>query len=304
VLGPLLFLIYVNDISRVLDEQNLKLFADDTNLFLCGRSLRELEYVANICLEKLQIWFLANKLSLNIDKTCYTVFSSNSVYDVSFVMNLTIGGKIIKRVSSCKYLGVFIDEKLSWDVHIDSIYKKLVKFTSIFYKVRHLLPPLCLTNLYYAFIYPHIIFGVEVYANTHKCKLDKLSKLNNKLMRIILSKKICTPVAELHKLMNVLPISDLHEMRLMLFVHKCIYHRESLPEIFHDYFTSMHSVHSHNTRRNSDLCLTRMNSMIGQRYSLYKCCKLWNLLPSDVKVNSSVVVFKRNVVQFLLYRNM
>ena len=67
VLGPLLFLIYVNDISNVLENNKLKLFADDTNLFLSGRSNCELETKANVCLNKMQNWFLANKLSLNVD---------------------------------------------------------------------------------------------------------------------------------------------------------------------------------------------------------------------------------------------
>ena len=75
VLGPLLFLIYVNDISNVLGDDILKLFADDTNLFIRGKSIAELETKANMYLDKMHLWFLANKLSLNIDKTCYTIFS-------------------------------------------------------------------------------------------------------------------------------------------------------------------------------------------------------------------------------------
>ena len=131
VLGPLLFLIYVNDIYNAIREYDLKLFADDTNLFMSGKSLPELESKANICLAKLQVWFLANKLSLNIDKTCYTIFSCRTVVVNANGMNLFIGGKIM-RVSNCKYLGVFIDENLHWDEHIDYVYKKLVKFSSIF----------------------------------------------------------------------------------------------------------------------------------------------------------------------------
>ena len=103
--------------------------------------------------------------------------------------------------------------------------------------------------------------------------------------------------------MNVLSITDLHDMRLLLLVHKCTYHGQLCPGIFHEYFTTVHSVHYHNTRRNNDLCLTRMNSVIGQRYSLYNCSKLWNLLPYNVKLISSVVILKRTIMKLLLYRN-
>jgi len=138
-------------------------------------------------------------------------------YDV----NLYIGGKKITKVSSYKYLGMFMDERLLWEDHIDYIYMKVVKFTSIFYKVRYLLHNACLKNLYFAFIYRHILFGIEIYANTCKTRLDKLSKLNNKIIRILflLNKKITTPVFDLYKIMNVLPMAELYRMKLLQFVY-------------------------------------------------------------------------------------
>jgi len=109
---PLSILIDVNDICNAISEHNLKLFADDTNLFLCSRSLPNLEAKANVCLDKLQTWFLANKLSLNIDKTCFTIFYSRVVKYVNYDVNLFIGGKKITKVSRCKYFGLFMDERL------------------------------------------------------------------------------------------------------------------------------------------------------------------------------------------------
>ena len=179
-------------------------------------------------------------------------------------------------MSSCKYLGVLIDENLTWKEHIDYIYKKLVKFSAIFYKVRYLLPLACLKNLYFAFIYPHILFGVEVYANTYKSYLHKLSKLNNKLLRILLNKKLETPVPDLYRMLNVLPISDLHELQLLSLVHKCLFHQETLPEIFHDYFTGKHNIHNYNKRRLANLFVIRTNCNIGQRSSIVKGIALWN----------------------------
>jgi hypothetical protein len=299
VLGPLLFLVYVNDISNVISECNLKLFADDTNLFLCDRSLPELETKANTCLAKLQVWFLANKLSLNVNKTSYTVFNSKIMQNNTCDLNLCIGGQKIMKVSSCKYLGVFIDENLSWNEHIDYLYKKLIKFSSIFYKVRYLLPTACLKALYFAFIFPHILFGIEIYANTAKSRIDKLSKLNNKLIRILVNKRFNTTVMDLYKIMNVLPISQLHDMQLLIFIHKCLYHQDLVPDIFHNYFTLMRSVHCHNTRRAADLSLMRANTNLGQRCLLYKGSKLWNLLPIELKGHSSVITFKKNIKRHL-----
>jgi len=120
VLGPLLFLIYVNDIHNAIPEVNIKLFADDTNIFIHNRDSTRLSRKANLCLKQINEWFVANKLSLSLDKTCYTVFSKSNVNQLSIQLN----GTDIKRVNSCRYLGVIIDCELKWKEHIEYIYKK------------------------------------------------------------------------------------------------------------------------------------------------------------------------------------
>ena len=143
-------------------------------------------------------------------------------------------------------------------------------------------------------MYPHILYGVEVYANTSMSKLDKLCKLNNKLIRILFNKKLNTLVLELYKCINALPITELHEMQLLLFVHRCLYHNEQLPEVFHNYFVKMPSVHCHNTRRNLGIGLhvPGCKASLGQRCTLYKCTRLWNMIPIDLKVCSSLLFLR------------
>ena len=177
--------------------------------------------------------------------------------------------------------------------------RNLLNFHLFFYKIRHLLPLACLKQIYFAFIFPHILYGIEVYANTTKSRLDKLSKLNNKLIRILLNKPIKTPVLDLYKTMNVLPIIELHEMQMLIFVHKCLYHKDLLPDVFHDYFTLMRSVHGHSTRRSADLYVIRNQTNLGLKCSVCKCSKLWNLLPANLKINSSVNIFKKYIKQHL-----
>jgi ribonuclease P/MRP protein subunit RPP40 len=118
VLGPLLFLLYVNDLPNVISDHKLKLFADDTNLFISGRTFADLEMKANACLNKMHCWFIANRLSLNIEKTCFTIFSPQRRADLNPPLNLVISNQRILQVESCKYLGVIIDAKLSWKPHI------------------------------------------------------------------------------------------------------------------------------------------------------------------------------------------
>jgi len=100
VLGPLLFLIYVNDICSCVDDAAVKLFADDTNLFVSGQSVNEVSTIANMCISKLNTWFLANKLSLSLDKTCFSVFGVRDDNTCSKV-ELRLSNVTLKQVSCC-----------------------------------------------------------------------------------------------------------------------------------------------------------------------------------------------------------
>ena len=301
VLGPLLFLIYINDISIAVPDEKLKLFADDTNLFIFGSDWSVVEKRANICLKKMEKWFIANKLSLNAEKTCYTAFSCRSKQPTP-LLDLYINNQKLVKVDSCKYLGVIIDDSLKWDLHIDNICKKLLKFTSIFYKMRSILPKTCLKNLYFAFIQPHILYGIEVYANTYQASIDKLCKLNNKLLRILLNKKLRTPIMDLYTELNTLPIPLLHEYQLLIFVFKCFFHKNLMPGIFHSYFTVNSSIHSYNTRQCADLHSSSVSTTFGKRNVVYRGSILWNNLPDHFKLNSSLNTCKKNIKTFLSNR--
>jgi len=134
VLGPLSFLIYVNDIQYAITNAKIKLLANDTNLFFHSKDTVKLFTLANAGMLQLFEWFKANKLSLNVDKTCYTVFGPN--YKKDMALTLHINGKAIQNVNCCKYLGIMIDNDLKWKTHMDHIYNKVIKFVSIFYKIH------------------------------------------------------------------------------------------------------------------------------------------------------------------------
>ena len=127
-LGPLLFLLYINDLPNCLQYSMPSMFADDTNITVTGNSSEMIEIKLNSDLSKIHTWLVSNKLTLNVSNTEYMIIGSRyHLSKINEYPNINIGGQNIKRVESTKSLGVVIDEKLNWEEHIDNISKKASK---------------------------------------------------------------------------------------------------------------------------------------------------------------------------------
>jgi len=134
--------------------------------------------------------------------------------------NLVIQNSVIKRVGHFKYQGVVIDSNLKWTAHIEYVYQKLIIYVSIFYKLRSKLPSQVLKNIYHACVNSHILYGIEMYDNTGYVYLDRLDKLNNKLLRILQNKLLSNSLCDLYTMYKTLSIPKLHIYQLCLLVHK------------------------------------------------------------------------------------
>jgi hypothetical protein len=299
VLGPLLFLIFVNDMPNAIQDNRVRLFADDTNLFIHAKSLTLLEATANECVEALNQWFCYNKLSVNISKTCYTLFKLKQGVG-NEVITVKLNDVPIEQVKNCKYLGVLIDEHLNWNDHIDCVYNKIVKFTSIFFKLRVLLPPYALRNLYFAVVFPHILYGIEVYGSAAAYRLDRLVKLNNKILRTLQWKKLDYPIKDLYSGFNTLPVPLLHQYQLLVFMFKYSHCNSSLPPALQNYFITNSSIHDHNTRARNNLHLFSVSTVLGSKTLSHNGSKLWNTLPDQLKNIKSLSLFCNKTKRYLL----
>ena len=150
ILGPLLFLIYINDLPKSSNKLSFYLFADDTNIYFESDNLNHLEKVVNKELKHVKKWLDANKLALNIDKTNFIIFHSphNSL---DRTVSIKIGGEHVNQARYVKFLGLLLDENLNWRYHLSELSKKLARTCGVFFKIRHLLPINVLVSLYYSF---------------------------------------------------------------------------------------------------------------------------------------------------------
>ena len=157
ILGPLLFLIYVNDLHKASSILKPVIFADDTNLFLSNKEIKKLFNDMNVELQKMSIWFKANKLSLNLTNTKWTLFHSQK--KKRLIANdlplLYIDNFEIVRESVTKFLGFFIDENLTLKYHIDHVCNKVSKSIGIMYKSGNILSKRLMKQLYFSFIHSY-----------------------------------------------------------------------------------------------------------------------------------------------------
>ena len=287
-----LFLIYINDIVNCSQDCYIRLFADDTNSFVHDCNINSLYIKGNKIMTDLSNWLLANRLTLNVDKTNFSIFSytrgTTRDYDN---LKLYFNNNELSRASCVKYLGVLIDDELKWSEHIKSVYNKLIRFAGIFYKIRQKLPFECLKSLYYAVVHPHLLYGIEIYANTSKSCLHDLMILNNKLLRIVQFQDIQTRTIDLYKSYNTLPIDCLHDFKILVLMFKFINLRESLPPSFTNYFKLNITVHEYNTRGHKGPHIDTVQTTFGQRCLQYKSGLKWNALPISVKSMPSLNMF-------------
>ena len=300
VLGPLLFLLYINDINIAVEGEKLKLYADDTNLFLNDSDPDILCSRSNLCLDSLHHWFLANKLSVNLDKTVFSIFFPNKFQATLKNFKLYIDNKEIKRVDCSKYLGVMLDEKLNWKNHIDYIVSKMVKFTGLFYKIRHNLTSACRKALYFALIYPHVTYSIELFGNATDNNIHGLQMLQNKLLRILQMKEPRYPTNMLYKNYDTFKIRDLHEISFLILAHKIIYHPDKLPTVYRNYFRLNSDTHDHCTRNKYNICPPQIRTNIGAKDFRFKSHQLWNGLTEDIKLTENISQFRSKIRQLYL----
>ena len=299
VLGPILFIIYVNDIVNLSMDALPKLFADDTNLFIIGNDINDIEIRCNKAVSLIAQWMNANKLAINYDKTHYMLFLPKSKQNLNYVIKLTINNKPICKVSTTKFLGVTLDDGLDWKEHINDVYLNILKYTSILYKLRCKVPSQIIRNIYYAIVHPKILYGVEIYANTCSSYLNNLICLNNKILRIAQRKTFNDSVISLYKDFETFPIDILFKFKMLQLAHKMYYHKNLLPNIFKDYFVTNINIHSHNTRSKLLIHMTQHKKLVGARNFNSLGGSMWNSLPDNLKCITDIVLFKKQLKIYL-----
>ena len=275
------------------------LFADDTNAFVSGPDVDSLTSSLNSELEKLSRWLRANKLSINVSKTKYMLFKTkNKRGTVSG--NIYFGGSVIEQVQSIKFLGVIINDRLSWNDHVNYIRTKISKGVGIIYKARRLLNQSACLSLYYAFVHPYMSYCVEVWGSTYACTLSPIVTLQKRAIRAVTASGFSAHSGPLFEELKVLRFPKLYISSALVFVYR--YSVRLLPNIFDGFFVRNNEVRDVTTRRSELYNVPFARLSASQNFIRYKGVILWNLYAQSLGFYNVVSVhyFKQKLRVFLL----
>ena len=273
------------------------LFADDTNLFISGRNLNEMVMELNNELTEISSWLKVNKLSLNIKKTHFMLFSSRR--RTEDYQKICIDNNEIKEVEHTKFLGVYIDNKLNWKKHISYISGKISRGIGIILKARKVLDARSLKTLYFSFIYPFFTYCNYVWGYTYETNLKPLITLQKRCIRIISSAGYRDHTDPLFLKHGLLKLVDLNKYLIGKFMYKC-YHKK-VPAVFHGLFTSVLDVHNYGTRQRNNLYFTKVKTNLGMSGISYRGPLIWNrILKSGINLNTSESAFSKEVHKCIL----
>ena len=279
VLGPLLFLLYMNDIVNSSTCFHPVIYADDTTLnttlnYFFDNDMAHIDVGINAELVKVQDWLKANRLSLNINKTKAMVF--HTAQRKVNQPNLRLDDNEIEIVAEFNFLGFLIDKHLTWKNHLNSISKKISKIIGIMCRLKHFLPKSILHTIYNSLIVPHINYGILLWGH----KSDKLFTLQKKAVRIISDTKYNAHTDPLFKTLEILKATHLCALHELKFCFKL--ENNLLPEYYDTIFNKHRSNHRYNTRNLNQFQLPRLKHAFAKNCIRYRIPHIFNNSASEI----------------------
>jgi hypothetical protein len=303
ILGPLLFLIYINDLPCCSKSSHFIIFADDTNIIFSHKDSVNLEILINNELHKISNWFKLNKLSLNIDKTNFMIFKNKHSNKPDIPFTVKIDKKDIQKVNTTKFLGILIDNNLSWKSHTSHITKIISKYNGIIRKVRPYLPAGSLQTLYNTFILPYLSYCALIWADKNNSNLDSVFIMQKKAIRTCTNSIWLAHTNPLFSKFKTLKIRDIYVHQLGTYMYR--YHNQLLPSDHETIcFKSIaeSTSHSYKTRQSDNIHVPQTNTLLAKNTIKTQGAIFWNTLKPSIKNSPSLSTFKSNIKKHILFQ--
>lgn len=289
ILGPLLFLLYVNDIVCIPASPQLIMYADDTNVFFTSDHLEILEKNVNEYMTSLSNWLKQNKLQLNAKKTTYIIFRPINKH-VKYDIKISFDGNIIKREKHQKFLGVWFSEDLTWNVHVNHLVRQLAGTVGCLYRIGSLIPQWLKKNLYNALFYSRLCYGVLVWGTTTAKNYNKLIMLQKKILRCYenyqgrIDRLRTSVLFDKHE---ILKANQIYYFKLLQEVHK------------NKWYKQKENDQRYPARRNLQR-LPRTRTNYGKQTLHYQSTRIVNEFQNGLQFDVSLGTFKKQVKEILI----
>lgn len=291
VLGPLLFVLYINDLFKLKIHGKFTAYADDTAIIISGKTWNEVTTFANSDLKKIKSWMDANLLSLNLEKTIVLPFNITET-DRHEIPGIHVNNNILPCRLEIKYLGVVVDSMVTWKPHIQNLCKRLRHMYYKFRQIRSFLAPKLLKMVYYALVQSILEYGILCWGSAYKTVIKPLRTAQNIIIKIISKKPMFYRTHALYSEYEALPIIKLYAKKIILFVHQNPNKFEVIPSRIPTRAVT-----------NEHIAVPLMRTKKAQHQIKFFGPKLYNILPLDLRRIRSFAVFKRKVSAWLIQNN-
>ena len=247
VLGPLLFLLYINDLNQAIKFCKVHHFADDNNLLCLSNTIKKLNKLVNADLKHLVNWLNANNISLNVKKTEMVIFKSKQK-KFEGDLKIILCGKRLYPTESVKYLGVKNDTNISWQYHVNDLSIKLNRANAILFKIRKFVSLKIFRSIYFAIFDFYLSYLCLAWAQNYST-IQRIIILQKKAIRIINLQPINFHNSPLFKQNSILKFQDKICIENVLLVSKSL--NNLSPSIFNTWFSFPSDQHNYETSRST-----------------------------------------------------
>ena len=270
------------------------LFADDTTILLAGHSTTDISIALTNALDCAYKWLWNSGLRLNVSKTKSMLIHSKRQKCLP-PMNIQLNGTPIEQVQSYKFLGVVVNDTLTWDDHIQFVCTKVSKSLNLLRRLAWFLPRRALCCFYSAYVLPHLTYADPVWSTCSLGQSSKLERLQNYAARIILKRRRDSSATEMRKELGWPTLTSRRTLSETKMVFRCLTGRS--PSYLSALFNPISHTHQHVTRASSTkgTSIPRIRTEHGRHSFAFRGAKIWNALPPSMRELSSYDAFSTAV---------